>query len=129
MKVLSGVWALKKKRYPDGRINKLKARYCARGFEQEEGVNYFETFSPVVMWLTVRLLLVLSIILNLKTTQVDYTGAFVHAPIDCLVYVEMPKGFTIDGCVWKLNKSLYGCRQSPRNYFLYHKAKLEAMGF
>ena len=123
MKVRSGIWALKRKRYLDGWINKLKARYCTRGFEQEKGVDYFEIFSPVVMWLTVRLLLVLSIILKLKTTQVDYTGAFVHAPIDCLVYVEIPKGFTVD------NKSLYGCKQSPRNYFLYHKTKLEAMGF
>ena len=118
MKVLSGVWALKRKRYPDGRINKLKARYCTRGFEQEECVDYFVTFSPVVMWLTVRLLLVLSIILNLKSTQVNYTGAFVRAPI-----------FTVNGCVWKLNKSLCECKQSPRNYFRYHKAKLEATGF
>ena len=68
MKVLSGVWALRRKRYPDGRIHKLKARYCARGFEQREDIDYFETFSPVVMWLTVRLLLVMSILLNLETT-------------------------------------------------------------
>ena len=129
MKVISGVWALRRKRYPDGRINKLKGRYCARGFEQREDVDYFETFSPVVMWLTVRLLLVMSILLNLETTQIDYTAAFVHAPIDCLVYVEMPKGFTLNGYVWKLNKSIYGLKQSPRNFFLYNKEKLESMGF
>jgi hypothetical protein len=46
MKVLSDVWALKQKGYPDGSIRKLKARYCARGFEQVEGVDYFETFAP-----------------------------------------------------------------------------------
>jgi hypothetical protein len=68
MKVLSGVWALERKRYPDGSIRKLKARYCARGFEQVEGVDYFETFAPVVMWLTVRLLLIMSILLELETT-------------------------------------------------------------
>jgi hypothetical protein len=129
MKVISGVWALKRKRYPDGRVRKLKGRYCARGFEQVEGVDYFETFSPVVMWLTVRLLLIMSILLNLETTQIDYTAAFVHAPIDCLVYVDMPPGFKIEGHVWKLNKSLYGLAQSPRNYFLYTKEKLLKMGF
>jgi hypothetical protein len=129
MKVISGVWALKRKRYPDGRVRKLKARYCARGFEQVEGVDYFETFSPVVMWLTVRLLLIMSILLNLETTQIDYTAAFVHAPIDCLVYVAMPPGFKLDGQVWRLNKSLYGLAQSPRNYFLYTKEKLLKMGF
>ena len=49
MNVISGVWALCRKRYPDGLIRKLKARYCARGFEQIEGYDYFETHSPVVM--------------------------------------------------------------------------------
>ena len=91
-KIISGVWALRRKRYPDGLLKQLKARFCARGFEQVEGVDYFETYSPVVMWMTVRLLLVMSILLNLDTTQIDYTAAFVHAPIDCLVYVECPKG-------------------------------------
>jgi hypothetical protein len=129
MKVLSGVWALRRKRYPDGAIRKLKARYCARGFEQVEGIDYFETFAPVVMWLTVRLLLIMSILLELETTQIDYTAAFVHAPIDCLVYVEMPPGFKVPGQVWKLRKSLYGLAQSPRNYFLYTKEKLLKMGF
>jgi hypothetical protein len=129
MKVISGVWALKRKRYPDGSIRKLKARYCARGFEQVEGVDYFETFAPVVMWLTVRLLLIMSILLKLETTQIDYTAAFVHAPIDCLVYVEIPTGFGVPGQVWKLRKSLYGLAQSPRNYFLYTRDKLIKMGF
>ena len=53
MKVLSTVWAFKRKRYPDGSICKLKARFCARGFEQREGIDYFETFALVVMWMTV----------------------------------------------------------------------------
>ena len=53
-KVISGVWTFKRKQYPDGTVRKLKARYCARGFEQQQGVDYFETFVPVVMWLTVR---------------------------------------------------------------------------
>jgi hypothetical protein len=129
MKVLSGVLALKRKRYPDGSIRKLKARYCARGFEQVEGVDYFETVAPVVMWLIVRLLLIMSILLELETTQIDYTAAFVHADIDCLVYVTMPPGFGVPGQVWKLRKFLYGLAQSPRNYFLYTRDKLIKMGF
>jgi hypothetical protein len=129
-KVISGVWAFKRKRYPDGSVRKLKARYCARGFEHKQGVDYFETFAPVVMWLTVRLLLIMSILMNLETKQIDYTAAFVHAPIDCLVYVEMPKGFEIDGMVWRLNKSLYGLAQSPRNFFLHTKGQLiDKLGF
>jgi len=128
-KVISGVWAFRRKRYPDGGIRKLKARYCARGFEQKKGVDYFETFAPVVMWLTVRLLLTMSILMKLETKQIDYTAAFVHAPIDCLVYVEMPIGFAKEGHVWKLQRSLYGLAQSPRNFFLHTKAQLQKLGF
>ena len=106
MDILSGVWAIKTKQYPDGWVNKLKAYYCAHGFEQHEGVDYFETFIPVVMWLTVQLLLMMSILLDLDTSQIDYTIAFVYPPINCLVYIKIPKGFSIDGCVWKLNKCI-----------------------
>ena len=129
-KVIYGVWAFKRKRYPDGSIRKLKARYCARGFEQQQGVDYFETFAPVVMWMTVRLLLIMSILMDLETKQIDYTAAFIHAPIDCEVYVEMPKGFNVPGYVWLLNTSLYGLAQSPRNFFLHTKKQLtEKLGF
>ena len=75
----------------------------------------------------------MSILLNLETSQINYNAAFVHAPIDCLVYVEAPDGFQQQSgdvdYVWKLNKSLYGLCQSPQNYFLYTKEKLESMGF
>jgi hypothetical protein len=129
-KVISGVWAFKRKRYPDGSVRKLKARYCARGFEQQQGVDYFETFAPVVMWLTVRMLLIMSILMDLETKQIDYTAAFVHAPIDCVVYVDMPRGFETPGMVWKLNRSLYGLAQSPRNFFIHTKTQLtQKLGF
>ena len=78
MNVISSVWAFRRKRYPDGSIRSLKARFCARGFEQREGIDYFETFAPVVQWLTVRLILVMTILLNLETKQIDYTSAFIH---------------------------------------------------
>jgi hypothetical protein len=129
MKVISSVWAFKRKRFPDGSVLKLKARLCARGFEQIEGRDYFETFAPVVQWLTVRLILVMTIILGLENKQIDYTAAFVQAPIDTDVYMEIPRMFSAEGKVWKLRKSIYGLKQSPRNYFLYMKQKLEQLGF
>ena len=112
MHVISGVWTLCRKRYPDGLIRKLKARYCARAFKQIEGYYYFETHSPVVIWMMVRFLLVTIILLNLETSQIDKTATFVHLPyIECLVYVEAPVGFQTQigdiDYVWKLNKSLY----------------------
>jgi Reverse transcriptase (RNA-dependent DNA polymerase) len=82
MNVLLGIWAFKIKRFPDGAAKNLKARYCARGDRQIEGVNFFDTFAPVVSWTTVRLMLILSAILDLSSQLVDYIAAFVHGPID-----------------------------------------------
>jgi hypothetical protein len=144
MNVLPSTWAFKCKRFPDGTVRKLKARFCVRGDRQIEGIDFFETFAPVVSWTTVRLMLILSVILGLSTTQVDYTAAFVHAEIDkdpnwdsmseeerkrSGVYIEMPRGFKEEGKVLKLRKSLYGLKQSPRNFFLHLKSKLESIGF
>jgi hypothetical protein len=144
MKVLPTTWAFKCKRYPDGQIRKFKARFCARGDRQVEDIDFFDTFAPVVNWTSVHLLLILSAILGLSTKQVDYTAAFVHAPIDkdpnwdslsseekarSGVYLQMPRGFYQPGKVLKLKRSLYGLRQSPRNFFQHLKAKLESIGF
>ena len=132
-KVISGVWAFKRKRYPDGSIRKLKARYCARGIEKIEGFDYFETHNPVIMWMSVRLLLVMSILLNFKTSYINYTTAFIHVPIACLVYIGTSVGFSTQigdiDCVWRFNKSLYGLCQSPCNYFPYTKEKIKSKGF
>ena len=80
-------------------------------------------------WTTVRLLLVISIIFNLSSKQVDYTAAFVQAPVTENIYVEMPRGYKQPGKVLKLNKSLYGLKQSPRNWFLHLKKGLIRQGF
>lgn len=69
--IIDSTWAFRRKRFPDGSVKKLKARLCVRG-DQMTDLNPFDTYSPVVAWSTVRLLLVLSIILDLKTVQVDY---------------------------------------------------------
>ena len=71
--IIDTVWAFKRKRYPDGTVKKLKARLCVRGFQQIEGVDYDDTYSPVVAWSTARLLLILSTLQNLKTKQIDFT--------------------------------------------------------
>ena len=58
-RVLKGTWVFKLKRFPDGTPHKFKARYCVRGDLQTEGVDYFDTYAPVVQWSTVRMLLTL----------------------------------------------------------------------
>jgi hypothetical protein len=131
MNILPSTWAFKCRRYSDGDVRKLKARFCARGDCQIEGVNFFETYAPVVNWQTVQIILVISLLPQLLTKQVDYTAAFVHVvDIDrdpewdtmteakrekSGVFMNMPKGFQRPGCVLKLKKSIYGLKHSPQN--------------
>jgi hypothetical protein len=82
MKVLPSTWALRCKKFPDGLIRKLKARCCARGNKQMEGLDFFETFAPVCNWQTVRIMLIISLIYDFATLQVDYTAAFTQSDID-----------------------------------------------
>ena len=74
--VITSTWVFEIKRYPNGLLRKLKAHFCVRGDMQIEGVDYFDTFAPVVQWTTVRSLLIIAMQLKLKTAQVDYTAAF-----------------------------------------------------
>ena len=82
------------------------------------------------MWLTVRVLLIMSIIMDLETKKIDYRAAFVHAPINCVVYVKCSKGFEEPGKVWRLKKSLYRLAQSHCTLYLHTKKELESkLGF
>ena len=139
-KTVKTTWAFKKKRFPSGEVRKLKARFCVRGDTQTEGVDYFESFAPVVSWNTVRVLLVLTVVLGLKSTQVDYLAAFCQAPIDTEVYIDPPRGWERlnqmglpitfkPGHVLRLKRSLYGLVQSPKNFFQHLKSNLIKTGF
>jgi hypothetical protein len=132
-RALPSTWAFKKKRFPDGMMRKLKARFCVRGDQQVEGVDYFESYAPVVSWTTVRLLLSLSIIFGLETRQVDYSNAFAQAKLDEEIYVQLPRGFQSPDpnaeTVMKLNRSLYGLVQAPLKFFEHLKSHLEKRGF
>jgi hypothetical protein len=126
--VLKGTWAFKLKRLPDGTPYRYKARFCARGDMQTEGVDFFETYAPVVHWSTIRLLLSTVLTEGWTTRQVDYTNAFAQAELREEVYVECPRLFgpkSGTDKVLRLLKSLYGLRQAPRTFFEKLKAGLE----
>eukprot|EP00957_Ditylum_brightwellii_P034234 2595671-Ditylum_brightwellii.AAC.1 len=124
-------WAFCIKHFPTGLICKFKAQFCCCGDQQKEGVDYFDIFAPIVSLNMVRMLLILSIILNLSSAQVDHTSAFVQSTIDTIVYISMPQGWQHlnemglsnefkEGHILKLNHSLYDLKQSPHNFFEAH---------
>ena len=126
--IIGTTWAFKRKRYPDGSVKKLKARICVRGDQQVKGIDVFDTFAPVVQWAVVRLVLTMSIGLGLETIQVDYANAFVQAKLDKPVYVQCPRNYEVPGKVLRLNRNLYGMRESPLNWFRTLSAGLERIG-
>ena len=73
--------------------------------------------------------LIIIILLNLHNKQIDYTAAFLQAPLYHNVYVEMSNMFISPGKVWLLKQALYGLKHTPRAYFINTKNKLEGLRF
>ena len=121
--VVPGTWAFRCKRKPDGTLRKFKSRYTVRGdIQKRQSSVTIDTYSPVVQWASVRLMLVLTVIFGLATRQIDFSNAFAQTDIPDTenVYVEMPKHFTsTDGVdsVLRLNKALYGQLDSPKRWY------------
>jgi len=111
--VLTTKWVFKIKRKSDGSIDKYKSRLVVRGFLQKEGVDFSETFAPVLKFETLRILF--SCLLNWHIHQMDIKAAFLYGDIEEDIYIEQPQGFD-DGTlkVLKLKKALYGLKQAPR---------------
>ena len=135
-KTIQTIWSFKQKRYPNGTLNKHKARLCAYGGMQQWGVSYWETYSPVVNMLIVRLLLALCNIHGLESKSIDFILAFPQADLDVDVWMELPMGILVSGkdnesqaYILKLKKSLYGLKQASLNWFKKLKQRLMNQGF
>ena len=133
-KIMRGVWSMiRKRRAGTGEIYKWKARLCIDGSSQQYGVNYWETYSPVVTWETVRSLLTLAMFNGWETRQIDFVLAFPQAEVECPMYMEVPQGCNINGSrkdhVLQLQKNLYGAKQGSRVWFNFLKQGLRKRGF
>ncbi|GBM76253.1 Retrovirus-related Pol polyprotein from transposon TNT 1-94 [Araneus ventricosus] len=112
-KAISCRWVLWKKR--DG---KYKERLVARGFMQKDGVDYFETFSPVISMPALRLLLIIMLNENSHVLVLDVKTAFLNVKLNETIYMDQPKGYDDNiGRKCKLKKSLYGLKQAPRQWY------------
>jgi hypothetical protein len=137
VKVLDSVWAMRRKRrIKTKEIYKWKARLNIHGGQQEYGVNYWETFAPVVTWISICLVLILSIVLCWHTRQIDLILAYPQVPIKTPLFMEIPKGINMEGaeqgtsdCVLELKMNLYGQKQAGRVWYKHLTGGLEKLGF
>ncbi|XP_074315635.1 uncharacterized protein LOC141651839 [Silene latifolia] len=130
-KALGCRWVYKIKYKSDDSIERLKARLVVFGNHQVEGIDYGETFAPVVKMVTIRTFLAVAAIKNWELHQMDVHNAFLHGDITEEVYMKLPPGFSRghDGKVCRLKKSLYGLRQAPRCWFAKLAGALRKYGF
>jgi hypothetical protein len=144
-RVIMAVWSFKRKRNPFGVITKYKARLCAHGVQTVQGVHYDASYSPVLSWTTIRLLLTLTLVMGWYTRQIDFVLAFPQAETRTNLFMEVPGHFEVQNDklvrntrapnprhqpnVLKLLKNLYRLKDPGLTWFEYLKARLTKRGF
>ena len=125
-------WIYKRKKNSDGIVEAYKARLVAKGYSQREGIDYEETFSPVAMIKSFRILLSIAAHLDYEIWQMDVKTAFLNGFLDEDIYMEQPEGFIAKGQeskVCKLQKSIYGLKQASRSWNHRFDQAVKSFGF
>ncbi|GKA07037.1 retrovirus-related pol polyprotein from transposon TNT 1-94 [Tanacetum coccineum] len=120
MTIIGTKWVYRNKLDENGVVTRNKARLVAQGYNQQEGIDYDETYAPVARLESIRILLAYACALDFKLYQMDVKSAFLNGFINEEVYVAQPPGF-IDfakpNYVFRLKKALYGLKQAPKAWY------------
>ncbi|CAM8927908.1 unnamed protein product [Rhodiola kirilowii] len=119
-KVIGTRWILKNKLNSKGEVVRNKARLVVKGYNQQEGIDYEETFAPVARLEAIRLLIAYSVQFGFKLHQMDVKTAFLNGYLKEEIFVEQPPGFEDperQDCVYVLDKAVYGLKQAPRVWY------------
>ncbi|CAI7737790.1 unnamed protein product [Closterium sp. NIES-53] len=129
--IVSDMWIFRVKR-PPGSPPVFKARYVAQGFNQREGVDFFQTFSPTPKMTTLRVLLHVAAQRDYELHSLDFSTAFLQGSLHEEIWLRRPPGFTESfppGTQWSLWRPVYGLRQAPREWHDTLRTTLAALGF
>ena len=131
-KPISCKWVFKVKHDDTGKVERFKGRLGAKGFLQKYGIDYDETFSPVVRFSSIRALLAFGVSRQILIHQMEVVTAFLNGTLDEEIYMQQPEGYVEPGkeeLVCRLKKSLYGLKQSPRCWNNDFKEFMLSLGF
>lgn len=130
-KLVGCKWVLTIKRKANGSIDKYKARLVARGFSQVQGIDYQETFSPVVRTSAIRLVIAIAAMKGWPVHQMDVTAAYLNGELKEEVFMCQPPDYPIGARsqALRLQKGLYGLKQSGRLWYQKAHSALTSMGF
>lgn len=118
--VIGCKWVFRLKRHTDGSIARYKARLVAKGFHQQPGIDYTDTFSPVVKPQTIKVVICLALSCGWPLSHMDVNNAFLNGTISEDIYMSQPYGFVhpqFPNHICKLNKALYGLKQAPQAWY------------
>lgn len=130
--VIGTKWVFRNKMNKQGEVVRNKARLVCKGYSQQEGIDYEETYAPIARIKEIRMFLAYAMNKKFKVYQMDVKSAFLNGELEEGIYIEKPEGFPLledKDMVCKLKKSLYGLKEAPRTWYARLDSYLAKLGF